>query len=264
MFTTIHGLQTYYQEQGSGPALLLLHGFPLDHRMWQDQIDYFKTTHRVIAPDLRGLGQSDPHKDLITLDHLADELLLLLDQLQVEKAVLAGFSMGGYVAFSLMRKAPQRFAGLVLANTRPDADPLEGQINRMKMAASLLEKGTHAAADSMIPKLLTEETLASRPSLAEELNQQILDMDALGLVHATLAMAFRKDSTELLAEIEVPTLVIAGEKDTITTPELMRTMASQLPQAEYVQIEGAAHLTTRENPQAFNQHLEQFLNRIAL
>lgn len=259
MFTTIHGLKTFYEERGSGPAVLLLHGFPLDHRMWHEQIAALESNYRVIAPDLRGFGQSEPHKDLITLEHMADELLLLLDQLQVEKAVLAGFSMGGYVAFNLLRKAPHRFTGLILANTRPDADPLEGQINRMKMAASLLEQGSQAAATAMIPKLLSD---GENSGLAGELQDQIGGMNPLGLVHASLAMAFRKDSTELLSTIEVPTLVIGGEKDSITTPAVMKKMADSIPNAAYTEIKDAAHLTVQEQPDQVNKAITAFLGQL--
>ncbi|SEG40006.1 alpha/beta fold hydrolase [Paenibacillus sp. UNC499MF] len=259
MFTTIHGLKTFYEEQGSGPAVLLLHGFPLDHRMWHEQIEALQSNYRVIAPDLRGFGQSEPHKDLITLDHMADELLLLLDQLQVEKAVLAGFSMGGYVAFNLLRKAPHRFNGLILANTRPDADPLEGQINRMKMAASLLEQGSQAASTAMIPKLLSD---GENSGLARELQDQIEGMNPLGLVHASLAMAFRKDSTELLSTIQVPTLVIGGEKDSITTPTVMKKMADSIPNAAYTEIKDSAHLTVREHPDEVNKAITAFLGQL--
>ncbi|MFB7815113.1 alpha/beta fold hydrolase [Paenibacillus chitinolyticus] len=259
MFTTIHGLKTFYEERGSGPAVLLLHGFPLDHRMWQEQISALESNYRVIAPDLRGFGQSEPHKDLITLEHMADELLLLLDQLQVEKAVLAGFSMGGYAAFSLLRKAPNRFNGLILANTRPDADPLEGQINRMKMAASLLEQGPQAASKAMIPKLLSE---GEGSGLASEIQDQINGMSPLGLVHASLAMAFRKDSTELLSTIQAPTLVIGGEKDSITPPSIMKKMADSIPNATYSEIKDSAHLTVREHPDQVNKAITDFLNHL--
>jgi 3-oxoadipate enol-lactonase len=223
MKASINGISMAYEDAGQGMPVILLHGFPLDHRMWRNQVETLKTAFRVITPDFRGMGGSDMPKDNITLDQYADDVLALMDQLQVEQAVLGGFSMGGYVAFSLLRKAPNRFTAVVLVDTRPEADSQEARKNRMTMAASLFEKGAVAC----------------------------------------LAMAFRKDSVSLLPSINVPTLIIVGEKDAITPPDVMKQMADRIPNSRMIRIPGAAHLTPMEKPEEFNTALLEFLKDLA-
>lgn len=264
MKITVHGTSLHVKEQGSGFPVILLHGFPLDHRMWDKQSDSLAERYRVITPDMRGMGKSEVSKDVISLQQYADDILALMDELQIKKAALGGFSMGGYVAFALMRKAPERFAALILANTRPEADAPEGRKNRMNMAASLYEKGAAAASDSMLPKLITEQSKESMPALVEELSQIMTSMQPEGLVHASLAMAFRSDSVDMLPSIAIPTLVITGEQDPITPPDVMKKMADSIPQAEYHVIQHASHLTPMEQPNAFNKLLRDFLASVHL
>jgi 3-oxoadipate enol-lactonase len=259
MKTSVHGTSINYEDAGQGLPVILLHGFPLDHRMWRNQVEALHNAYRVITPDLRGMGGSDVPKDNITLDHYADDILALMDQLEIEQAVLGGFSMGGYIAFSLMRKAPKRFSALILADTRPEADSQEGRKNRMIMAAALLDKGAVAAKDAMLPKLLSENTQQAMPKLVEELDNMISSMAPVGLVHACLSMAFRQDSISLLPSIDVPTLVIVGEKDVITPPEVMKQMADHIPNSLFVRIPNAAHMSPMESPAAFNTALLEFL-----
>jgi 3-oxoadipate enol-lactonase len=263
MKTFINDGMIAYEDVGQGVPVILLHGFPLDHRMWRNQVEVLQVNYRVITPDLRGMGGSDVPQDNITLDHYANDILALMDQLHVEHAVLGGFSMGGYIAFSLLRKAPERFSALVLADTKPEGDPQEGRKNRMTMAASLLEKGSVAARDAMVPKLLSEKAQQQMPKLVDELDRTISSMNPEGLVHACLAMAFRKDSVSLLPSISVPTLAIVGEKDAITPPEVMKQMADRIPNSRLVQIPEAAHLTPMETPEAFNTALLEFLKELA-
>ncbi|UJF32432.1 alpha/beta fold hydrolase [Paenibacillus hexagrammi] len=265
MYITVQETSLFIEDQGPVSALpiILLHGFPLDHRMWSHQIETLTaSSYRVITPDLLGMGRSELPSSNISLDRYADDILAMMDQLQIPRAVLGGFSMGGYVAFALLRKAPERFSALILANTRPEADSPEGRQNRMKMAASLYEKGSSAAKDAMLPKLLTEHTRAESPGLVSELEQVMTAMEPEGLVHASLAMAFRPDASDLLTSIQVPTLVIAGEQDPITTPEIMKSMADQIPASQFHVIPEASHLTPQEKPDAFNAVLLGFLNSI--
>ncbi|NEW09848.1 alpha/beta fold hydrolase [Paenibacillus sp. SYP-B3998] len=259
MKLTINNANLYVEEQGQGTPVILLHGFPLDHQMWKLQIEALSSAYRVIAPDLRGMGQSDVPDSNISLDQYADDVLALMDKLNIQKAALGGFSMGGYIAFSLLRKAPERFSALVLANTRPEADGQDGRKNRLNMAVSLYDKGPAAARDVMLPKLLTEQTRQSDPQLVDELNTVMGSMPAEGLIHASLAMAFRGDSVDLLSSIAVPTLVIVGEEDPITPPSVMKKMADQIKGSSYHVLPAASHLTPLEQPEAFNTLLLDFL-----
>ncbi|NOU99588.1 alpha/beta fold hydrolase [Paenibacillus planticolens] len=258
----INGAEQYIMEKGQGAPVILLHGFPLDHRMWQAQADALSEHYRVITPDLRGMGQSDVPAANISMEHYADDILAMMDKMGIQKAALGGFSMGGYIAFALLRKAPERFTALLLANTRPEADGPEGRKNRMNMAVSLYDKGAGAARDAMLPKLLTEQTVQDQPGLVEDLSAVMASMPAEGLVHASLAMAFRADSVDLLGSISVPTLVIAGEQDPVAPPDVMKKMADAIRGASFHAIPAASHLTPMEKPEAFNALLLEFLQSV--
>lgn len=258
----INGAEQFVQEQGQGTALILLHGFPLDHRMWQGQIDALSENYRIITPDLRGMGQSDVPVSNISIGNYADDVLTLMDKMGIQKAALGGFSMGGYVAFSLLRKAPKRFTALILANTRPEADGQEARKNRLNMALALYDQGAAAARDAMLPKLLTEVSKQDQPKLVDTLSNVMESMAAEGLVHACLAMAFREDAADLLSTISVPTLVIAGEQDPIAPPDVMKKMADQITGASFHVIPAASHLTPMEKPEAFNALLIDFMKGI--
>ncbi|TXK85230.1 alpha/beta fold hydrolase [Paenibacillus sp. N3.4] len=232
--------------------------------MWHWQVDALAGNYRVITPDLRGLGQSEVPTTNISLDQYADDILAFMDQMGIQKAALGGFSMGGYVAFALLRKAPERFSAVILANTRPEADGHDARKNRLHMAISLYDNGAIAARDAMLPKLLTEQTRRDHPTLVENLNTVMESMSPEGLIHACLAMAYRGDSANLLSSIKVPVLVIAGEQDAIAPPEIMKKMAEQIPNASFHVIPAASHLTPLEKPEAFNAHLVNFLNNITV
>lgn len=258
----INGAEQFVQEQGRGTPLILLHGFPLDHRMWQAQIDALSENYRFITPDLRGMGQSDVPVSNMSIDNYADDILTLMDKMGIQKAALGGFSMGGYVAFALIRKAPKRFTALILANTRPEADGQEARRNRMNMAVSLYDKGSAAARDAMLPKLLTELSKQEQPKLVDTLSTVMESMPAEGLVHACLAMAFREDAVDLLSSISVPTLVIAGEQDPIAPPDVMKKMADRITGASFHVIPAASHLTPMEKPEAFSALLDDFMKGV--
>ncbi|MCD1259949.1 alpha/beta fold hydrolase [Paenibacillus athensensis] len=253
----------FVEDRGQGLPVLLLHGFPLDHRMWTYQTELLAQQYRVIVPDLPGMGRSGVPGELMSMERYADDVLALLDRLGVQRAVLGGFSMGGYLAFALLRKAPERFVGLLLANTRAEADAAAGRKGRMQMAAALYEHGAAAARDAMLPKLLAESTRRERPELAEELAGIMGGMPAEGLVQASLAMAFRREAVSLLGELTLPTLVVAGEHDAIAPPDEMRAMAERIRGAAFHVVAGAAHLAPLEQPEAFNRLLAPFVAGIA-
>ncbi|MCR8645354.1 alpha/beta hydrolase [Paenibacillus sp. N1-5-1-14] len=261
MQVRINRLTLDVTDKGQGPALLLLHGYPLDHRMWEAQIEFFRHTHRVIAPDLRGMGQSEGCSTNINIDQYADDIIALLDELGINRVTVAGFSMGGYVLFALLRKAPSRISAIVLVNTRADSDTLEGQRNRLEASQHLLEHGASSARQAMLSKLLSDTTVHDQPQLVDQVGSWMQEQTPIGLVHAQLAMAFRPDSTSMLASIKVPTIVIGGEHDKIIPPALIKQLASSIPNAKYRLIAETAHLTPVEKPDAFNNLLSDFLGK---
>ncbi|WP_199617569.1 alpha/beta fold hydrolase [Paenibacillus alkalitolerans] len=265
------GIELEVYDEGSGAALLFLHGFPLHKGMWEPQFTEFKSTRRVVAPDLRGFGGSRNSSAVgpgrmpepVTMAQFADDAAELLDKLGIDKAVVIGFSMGGYIAFELMKRHRERVAGLVLADTRAGADTEEGRAGRRKMAAAAMERGPVVAVEAMLTKLLSPKTPDERPELAAAVERMMLDASGAGIAAAALGMAGRSDMTELLPDIQVPALVIVGEDDAITPPETARSMAEAIPDAAYAVIAGGGHLANMERPAEFNRVLSDWLREIS-
>jgi pimeloyl-ACP methyl ester carboxylesterase len=231
--------------------------------MWRSQIDAFRDTHRVIAPDLRGFGQSAVTEGTVTMEQFADDLAALLDALGVkEPVVLCGLSMGGYVAFQFFRKYRSRVRGLILCDTRAIPDTPEGAAGRRKLAATLVEKGSRAAFEAMQPKLFAAATPERRPTVVDEVRQMILNTSPQGMAAALRGMAERPDSTRLLPAIDVPTLVMVGDEDRISPPDEMRQIAAAIPSAWFVEVSDAGHMAPMENPAAVNAAMTQFLKTV--
>jgi pimeloyl-ACP methyl ester carboxylesterase len=255
---SLNGTDLHYRDSGnSKDVVLLLHAFPLHSGMWARQIAALEGKHRVIAPDYRGLGKSGVPPEHWTLDLLAQDVRALLAHLRVERAAVAGLSMGGYLAFELYRQLPGLFRGLALCDTKAGADTDEGKANREKFARSAIEKGTGWVADEMIPKLLRP---TPDPAAVKEVRGLVTAGTPAGVAAAQRAMARRPDSTPTLATISCPTLVVVGEEDTLTPPPESEKMAKAVKGATLVRIPGAGHLPPIENAEAFNAALAKFVD----
>lgn len=256
----LRGFEMNYEDTGgTGVPLLLIHGFPFDHTMWAPQLRALAPAVRVIAPDLRGLGESTLPEGGASLDDYADDLRALLDALGVERATVGGLSMGGYITFAFYRKYASRVRGLVLADTRPQPDSPEAKKGRAENIALVQQKGGGALAEKMLPKMLTPKTLASRPEVTEAAMTMMARQPAEGIIAALAAMRDRPDSTPTLVQIKVPTLVAAGAEDTLTPPEDARALQSAIRGAQLMLIPEAAHMSTFERPEVFNRALADFL-----
>jgi pimeloyl-ACP methyl ester carboxylesterase len=251
-------------DHGTGMPVLLVHGFPLDHGMWQLQIDALKSGCRVIAPDLRGFGRSAVTPGGVTMEQFADDLAAMLDSLGVrEPVVFCGLSMGGYIAWQFWRRHRQRLRALVLCDTRAVADTPDGVQGRHALAEKVLAEGPQAAAAAMMPKLFGKRTAAEQPELIEAVRRMILASEPQGIAAALRGMAVRIDATPLLGQIDVPTLVLVGAEDAISSPSEMRGIADAIPGARFAEIPGAGHMAPMENPHAVNTALEQFVRQQA-
>ncbi len=247
-------------DEGIGPPLLFVHGFPLDHRMWAAQLDRFKDRYRVIAPDLRCFGESVAGVDLVTMEMMADDLNRLLDALEVTQPVIyCGLSMGGYVGWQFYRKYASRIRALILADTRSKADSAEALQSRAKMVDHLLRAGTQYVAEPMLPKLFAPDSFRRSPGAVAQVQETILSARPQSVAAAIRGLSARPDMTGLLPEIKTPTLLIVGEEDTLSSPDEMRAMAGSIPHARFEVIPQAGHLTPMENPTAFNAAVEKFL-----
>jgi pimeloyl-ACP methyl ester carboxylesterase len=251
-------------DRGAGPPILLVHGFPLDHTMWSAQIDALAQRYRVIAPDLRGFGKSllgkvDPQIG-VSMECYADDLAELLDALTIdERLVLAGFSMGGYVAWQFVRKHSARLQALIQCDTRAVADSDEARAGRLKMAENVADWGSGRVAEMMEPKLLAPQTIRTKPDVVAAVRSVIENTSPAAIAAAQRGMAARPDITSLLPTIKLPTLLIGGVEDAISPPSEMRTIAAAIPGAQFVEIPDAGHMATMENPRAVNHALLQFL-----
>jgi pimeloyl-ACP methyl ester carboxylesterase len=258
-----------YVDRGKGTPVLLVHGFPLDHTMWNAQIDALADCCRVIAPDLRGFGQSslgdaDP-KLGVSMERYADDLVEFLDVLAIhEPIVLVGFSMGGYVAWQFVRKHVSRLRALVQCDTKAAADTGEARATRLKMADEISEWGSARVAEMMGPKLLAKRSFEVKPDVVADVRRVVEATSPAAIACAQRGMASRPDMTGLLPGIRVPTLVLVGQEDAISPPAEMRAIADAIPDAKLVEIPDAGHMTTMENPKAVNEALRKFLEKIVV
>lgn len=263
MNAVINGITMAYDDAGSGPAVVLVHGFPLCRRMWQSQIKALTTAgYRVIIPDLRGFGESDAPEGPYSMDIFADDVVALLDHLQVEKAVVGGMSMGGYVLFNLLERYPQRLAGACFIVTRAGADDEAGKRRRLQLAQDVMRLGPQVVADAFETLLFATESLTERPKLVAEVYGWMVANDSRGLAGGLLAMRERKDYTPLLSGFKLPSLAIGAEGDKAAPPDNARVIAAGVPGCRLCIVPEAGHMANLEHPGAFNACLLEFLREI--
>jgi pimeloyl-ACP methyl ester carboxylesterase len=257
------GLELAYDEAGSGLPLLLVHGWPHDRTIWAGQVGGLATYARVLAPDLRGFGESTV-RGPYTIDQYADDLVAFLDSLGIAQAVVCGLSMGGYIAFSMLRRHRDRIRGLILADTRASADTDEARANRARLVTLIEQEGMTALASRQLEPMVARATLERQASLAETVRRMMASVPPEGAIGALRAMAERPDSTPLLGTIDVPTLVIGGGEDSIIPPDVLRQMAASIPNSRVEILERGGHLSPLERPAAFNHVVTEFLGALLL
>jgi 3-oxoadipate enol-lactonase len=276
-------MDLHLHRSGPGPGaagtILFIHGFPFDGSMWEPQLAALPAAWRGLAPDLRGFGRSPlgtarqdlssgtrvggriarPDEPVLTMDRLADDMAEVIAGEDAGPVVVCGLSMGGYVALALWRRHPERVRALVLADTRAESDTDEGRENRMRMAQSARDTGSRAIAATMVPSLLADATVEDRPDVAEKVRDMITATPPETLIAALAGMAARRDANGSLPSIHVPVLVLVGEHDALTPPDVARAMADRLPDARLEVVPDAGHVSNLENPDAFNEALRGFL-----
>jgi len=265
---TVDGRATRYLEAGKGRPLILLHAFPLSADMWLSQLGYVPDGWRFIAPDLRGFGSSRNDASsrrelnaLLGMDDYAGDILGLMNALSIETAVIGGLSMGGYVTFALFRRAPERFAGVILADTKAQADTPDGLAGRRAMLETLRTKGVKAVVDALLPKVVGETTHRERPQVFAD-TRRLMEANQSDAIDAALhALMARPDSTPDLGRIRCPALVIVGQEDTVTPAADAELLARSIPGTELVVLPRVGHLSNLEAPGDFSSALRRFLSR---
>ena len=258
----VRGIEVAYDEAGTGPAVLLLHGFPFNRSLWREQVEVLTPYFRVIAPDLRGHGETSVTAGPATMAEMAQDVIGLMDALDIGQAAVCGLSMGGYVALALYRLFPSRVFALVLADTRAVADTEEGKEIREEQAQKALLAGMGPIADAMLPKLVAAVTVAKHPEVVARVRDMILKTDPAGAAAAQRGMAQRSDQTDFLPHITAPTLIIVGRHDLLTPVSESEMMHRGIAGSRLQVIEEAGHISNLEQPETFNRALTRFLQNI--
>lgn len=265
MFAYIQGDPIFYIEEGlsTSPPVVFLHGFPFNHEMWKGQIELLRNDYRVIAYDLRGHGKSYVGDAQFTIEQHVDDLIGMLDVLKIDTAIIVGLSMGGYIALRALERNPERFHAAVLCNTKSEADTNEGKIKRFDSMKGVRKHGSGVLAEAFVRNVFAPETFTRKPDAVRFIKDIIRATPELSIAGTLLALAARTDTTASLANIRIPTLILAGQHDVTTPPQDAQAMHARIPGSELHIIPDAAHMSNLENPDAFNGHLLTFLTRVA-
>lgn len=253
-----------YEVEGTrtGIPVVFIHGFPFNKSMWKPQVDALKKDFYVVTYDVRGHGASDVGDGQYTVEYFVDDLIGLLDHVKISRAVVVGLSMGGYIALRAIERNPERFRGLVLADTRSEPDNNEGKVKRANQAKAVRTDGIKKFADAFVKAVFYEKTFETNPHAVEMVRHMIERSDVRAVAGTLIALAARTDSTPALYGITVPTLILVGQHDGLTPPSASHAMKDKIPNAELRVIPKAGHLSNLEQPDEFNQHLLNFLKRV--
>ena len=259
----INGIAYWDEGRREGLPVVFIHGFPFNHLMWKPQVEEFLRDYRVISYDVRGHGKSDVGDGQYSIELFTGDLFMLLDHLKIEKAVLCGLSMGGYIALRAAEKNPDRIKALVLCDTKSASDTEEAKVKRAVAAVNVKKIGSASFAVEFLKSVLSEEALKNRPELVRSVTGWIAGNSSVSIAGTLLALAARTDTTAVLSKLSKPVLFLVGEKDTLTPVSVSEAMQKLVPQAHLHVIPGAAHLSNLENPSAFNNYLSMFLKKIS-
>src|SRR5688572_6835454 len=260
----INNLRVSYNDQGpdDAPVIIFIHGFPLNKSMWDMQVETLKENYRVIAYDIRGHGNSDPGIDNFFIELFVNDLLRLLEKLGIEKSILCGLSLGGYIALNAVLKDPGRFDGLILNDTQCIADTPEIKENRCIAIIHIKEKGVEQYADESIKKLFSPESFTKKKNVVVTVREMIISTTKHSLCNTLHALAERKETCTRLQEINIPVLIMVGKEDKITPVAAAQLMHEKILNSTLKIIQQAGHLSNLENATAFNTHLVKFLELV--
>ncbi len=258
----INGLKVFVEGDINKDKILFVHAFPHDHRMWTKQISALSREFCVIAYDVRGFGESSIENGQYTMETYADDLINIVDEIDGGKPVLVGLSMGGYIALRALEKAEDKFSGVVLMDTRSEADDNGGKLKRANAIKEISENGLIDFAIDFVKGCLSEKTLNEGNPAYNQALEIAKSQDPIGVKGALLAMVSRTDTTESLNKLGIPALVICGEHDKLTPPEMMKEMSGKIPNSHFIEIPGAGHLSNMENPDEVNNAIFKFADII--
>ena len=257
----VNGFNLTYDDVGEGSIpIVFLHGFPFDKTMWQAQINYFQTTHRVIACDIRGFGKSIDEESHLSMDLFTDDLILLIDMLDLDKVIICGLSMGGYIALNAMKRFPSRFEALILCDTQCTADTNDVKTKRYKTIKDINEYGTTHFNEGFIKNVFHEDTIINKPEVVAQLRSVVFSNSQHIVSQGLTALAERSETCSILDEITIPTLIICGREDVVTPVDEAKYLNTHIKGSVLHIISNAGHVSNLEKPIKFNKLLRDFLN----
>ena len=264
MRLVVDGIGIEYTVQGprAGIPIVLIHGFPFSKEMWKPQTDVLARDSYVVTYDVRGHGKSDVGDGQYSLELFVDDFFALLDHLKITHVVAVGLSMGGYIALRAIEREPGRFRGLVLCDTKSEADNNDGKVRRMAQIKSIKSQGLKSVVDGFLSSIFYEKTFENNPQAVEAIRATILSTDPLAVCGTALALAARTDTTSTLYTISVPTLILVGRHDVLAPPSAANAMKAKIPDAGLHLINNAGHISNLENPREFNSYLLEYLKKL--
>jgi pimeloyl-ACP methyl ester carboxylesterase len=257
----VNNFNLSYDDIGDGSIpIIFLHGYPLDKTMWRGQLDYFKTSYRVIACDMRGFGKSKDEESSLSIDLFADDLILFMDKLNIDKAIICGFSMGGYIALNVMKRFPSHFEALILCDTQCNADTAEDKEKRYKIIKEIEANGVTDFNEGFIKNIFHKDSITHKTKLVEQLRNVIFSNSKNSITKGFAALAEHIETCSSLSKICIPTLIICGREDQVTPLAQSEFMNKNIKGSILHIIDNAGHVSNLEEPEEFNKYLSQFLN----
>jgi 3-oxoadipate enol-lactonase len=261
MKTKINGLSVNTFGNPQNKEVIFVHGFPYDHLMWKNQYEFLSESYYCVAYDIRGLGESDVGDGQYTMELFVDDLFKIIGELKLKKPAVCGLSMGGYLTLQALQRNQEIFSAVILADTHPMADDKAGKLKRSNAIKAINTEGLASYVDSFVPGTFSPETQTKKPDYFKETLARCKANNPLGVKGSQIAMLSRFSSVGFLPEIKLPTLLLVGEEDSLTPPEVMSSMAVQIPNSEFYIIPKAGHMSPLENPAEFNLRLKEFLDK---
>lgn len=262
MKETINGLSVFLEGNSKDKPIIFLHGFPYDHTMWKAQIDEFSKKYFCVTYDIRGLGESSVGDGQYTMESFVDDFETIINKLGLDKPVLCGLSMGGYISFRALERMEDKFSAVILCDTRSEADNNEGKLKRAASIKRINTEGLAPFAKDFIATCFGDDYKKNQKDEFEKRITKSSDFNPVGVKGSLLAMLGRNDTTEYLSKIKIPALVICGEYDALTPPALMKPLAEKINGAEFVVIKNSGHMSPIENPKEVNEAIEKFLGKL--
>lgn len=261
MKKTVNGLSVFLSGNNTSKAILFVHGFPFDHTMWQTQVDEFNRDHFCISYDIRGLGESPAGDGQFTMESFVDDLEKILDDPKLNRPILCGLSMGGYISLRALERIQEKFSAAILCDTRSEADNNEGKLKRAAGIKRINKEGLAPFAKDFITNCFGDDFKQNRKEELQKIIEKSSQFNPVGVKGCLLAMLSRSDTTASLGKINIPTMLICGEQDALTPPTIMKEMFHKINNAEFVEIPNAGHMTPIESPLLVNKSIRNFLTK---